>query len=149
MMENDCYNLVDGMIIKTREGNERIILHNKLIRYINTSDLYTVMDVNLEEHYNKDLTHYLHYEKDIVAIYDNMHNLLWKREETDWSKVKPDTKVYVTNVRDGSWEKRYFKSYDENKKYPFCTYIAGQTSWSSNGECGYWKYCELAEGEKQ
>jgi len=66
--------------------------------------------------------------------------------QVDWSKVPVDTKVLVrSNGED--WTRRYFARYEDGKYYCFGS---GSTSWStSKYDATSWKYCKLAEEEKQ
>jgi len=76
--------LIDGMVVKTREGVHYLVCGDLFIR--NTGFLQI-------DTYNNDLTSKLFNEKDIVAVYNKIHSLdtlndieynkkvLWKREE--------------------------------------------------------------------
>lgn len=70
----------------------------------------------------------------------------YKEPEVDWSKVKVDTPILVSD-NEVEWRKRYFAKYDDEKV--FCFY-GGTTSWSNNGFmlCGC-PYAKLAEGEEE
>lgn len=63
----------------------------------------------------------------------------------DWSKVKVDTKLLVSN-NGTQWDKRYFAKYEDGKIYCF---MHGATSWSikADYEISIWKYAKLAESE--
>lgn len=80
--------------------------------------------------------------------------LLSECEETniDWSKVKIDTKVMVSNDNK-KWFRRYFAEYKNDK---ICTFIDGKTSWSVDSlvqffigckDCEHWKYAKFADEE--
>lgn len=70
-------------------------------------------------------------------------------DEVDWSKVKVDTPIYVSNVTDSNddkkWYPRHFAKFENGKVY---TWIGGGTSFTTKkGEdsCYEWKYAKLAE----
>ena len=61
----------------------------------------------------------------------------------DWSKVKVDTPIYVSD--DGyDWRRRYFAKYENGKVYAF---QCGATSWSSDRIPNAWKLGKLSEVE--
>lgn len=60
---------------------------------------------------------------------DNNLELVWEKQEVDWSKIPIDTKVLVK--WDGYWFRRYFAGVNEEGK-PLVFYD-GQTSWSKCG----------------
>lgn len=71
-------------------------------------------------------------------------------DEVDWSKVKVDTPIYVSNVKDSNgdiekWYPRHFAKFENGKVH---TWIGGGTSFTTKkGEnsCYEWKYAKLAE----
>ena len=67
----------------------------------------------------------------------------YKEPETDWSKVVVDTPIFVRNLENSNWLKRYFAKYEDGKVYAWSD---GATSWSSDDTSG-WKYAKLAEEE--
>lgn len=78
--------------------------------------------------------------------------MIWCNEEytepeVDWSKVDVDTPVFVKNIENGVWHKRYFKKFEGGK---VCTWRDGKTSWStaSSNDTISWKYAKLAEGDE-
>ena len=78
--------------------------------------------------------------------------LLWmleeyKEPETDWSKVKVDTPILVsqTEDEDEEWERRHFAKYENGKVY---VWSDGCTSWSSEGHMVIWNFAKLAESEE-
>lgn len=140
--------LKDGMIVRLRNGICYCILHNDILKKDEEEGKYEII-MNLNK-YNDDMTFDKDEILDIMKVYDFNMKILWKRKEIDWSKVPHDTKVLVAIINyenDEEWTKRYFESYNPEDEYPFRTYIAGQTSWTSEGEHSKWKYCKLAEGE--
>lgn len=61
----------------------------------------------------------------------------------DWSKVKVDTPILVSNDNK-EWIKRYFARYEDGNVYGW---LNGKTSWTATGELsiGCWNYAKLAE----
>lgn len=61
----------------------------------------------------------------------------------DWSKVKVDTPILVSNDNK-EWIKRYFARYENGNVYGW---LNGKTSWTAIGELsiGHWNYAKLAE----
>lgn len=61
----------------------------------------------------------------------------------DWSKVKVDTPILVSNDNK-DWIKRYFARYEDGNVYGW---LNGKTSWTATGELsiGHWNYAKLAE----
>lgn len=61
----------------------------------------------------------------------------------DWSKVKVDTPILVSNDNK-EWIKRYFARYEDGNVYGW---LNGKTSWTATGELsiGHWNYAKLAE----
>ena len=70
----------------------------------------------------------------------------YKEPETDWSKVKVDTPILVsqTEDEDEEWERRHFAKYENGKVY---VWSDGCTSWSSEGHMVIWNFAKLAETE--
>lgn len=61
----------------------------------------------------------------------------------DWSKVKVDTPILVSNDNK-EWIKRYFARYEGGNVYGW---LNGKTSWTAICELsiGHWNYAKLAE----
>ena len=61
----------------------------------------------------------------------------------DWSKVKVDTPVLVSNDNK-TWNKRYFARYENGNVY---AWLNGKTSWTAICEFsfGHWDYTKLAD----
>ena len=70
----------------------------------------------------------------------------YKEPENDWSKVKVDTPILVsqTEDEDEEWERRHFAKYENGKVY---VWSDGCTSWSSEGHMVIWNFAKLAETE--
>ena len=62
----------------------------------------------------------------------------------DWSKVKVDTPILVSDFNEKNWERRHFAFFDNERVY---AWISGTTSWSTDNdkEAMSWKYAKLAE----
>lgn len=128
--------LKTGMYVEDRlEHKIRVIG-----KYFVTDDL----EMRGFDKYREDLTYALNdKDEDIMKVLDENYNLLWERQEVDWSKIPKDTKVLVKNHNDNYWNKEYFNSYSGGKYY---TYMDGKTAWSNNsGTLLCWDECKLAE----
>nr|DAY43498.1 MAG TPA: hypothetical protein [Caudoviricetes sp.] len=76
----------------------------------------------------------------------NLNQYLSIAEElgiVDWSKVKVDTPILVSNDNK-EWIKRYFARYENGNVYGW---LNGKTSWTAICELsiGHWNYAKLAE----
>lgn len=62
----------------------------------------------------------------------------------DWSKVKVDTPIFVSDVKEEKWVKRYFAFFENGKVY---AWVGGATSWSADNDKDVlkWEYAKLAE----
>lgn len=62
----------------------------------------------------------------------------------DWSKVKVDTPILVSDFNEKNWERRHFAFFDNERVY---AWVSGTTSWSTDNdkEAMSWKYAKLAE----
>lgn len=152
--------LKDGMVVELRKGKRFLIVKNLMIG----NTWYEL------SWYNDDLIDCSNRDFDIVKIWginDGFSitaildpnkecgiELLWERNEVDWSKVPKDTKVLVSNGEGDdvdfkdSFVRRYFAKYENGMCY---TYAQGTDSWTSEGYCYKlvsWKYCKLAEEPK-
>lgn len=90
--------------------------------------------------------------KCINNIYKIMHQI--ERNEVldiaeelgivDWSKVKVDTPILVSDEKHEDWVKRYFAFFENGKVY---AWVAGATSWSAdnNRDASHWEIAKLAE----
>lgn len=67
---------------------------------------------------------------------------------TDWSKVKVDAKIFVSNSKDRFWRKRHFAKFEDGKVY---VWRDGETSWSSDDDENItaWSYYKLATEESE
>lgn len=77
------------------------------------------------------------------AINPFTNEVIYKRDEIDWSNVAVDTKVLVKDEGDDEWNKAYFS----HKQGRYHCYRDGKTSFTSRGECYAWDYCKLADRE--
>ena len=62
----------------------------------------------------------------------------------DWSKVKVDTPILVSDDKPEDWVKRYFAFFENGKVY---AWVGGATSWSAdnNRDASHWEIAKLAE----
>lgn len=68
-----------------------------------------------------------------------------KESEVDWNKVPVDTKVYVRDIEEDRWIKRYFAKYENGR---VSAWIDGYTSRvCQEYETRSWEYAKLAEDE--
>ena len=66
--------------------------------------------------------------------------------EFDWTKVKVNTPILVSNNPNLDWTKRYFARFEDGEVY---AWVNGGTSWTRhNGDVRAWKYAKLAESEE-
>lgn len=132
--------LKDGMIVEVREGYECIVLHNKLLKW---DEGHYYKRITHLDNYREDLKHNRNELIDIMKVYDRDHNLIWERDETDWSKVAVDTKVIVSCLRFDT-HKRYFAKYEDGIVY---TFPYGCDSWTYNKDEGNgltaWKHAKI------
>ena len=148
MVKSDFKN---GMSFKTRYGDKCYIIDSKVYRNSDKDEsilgLWGSLEECLESYDNELLVlHESPHGADIMEVYDIENNLIWERDEIDWSKIPRDTKVYVRQNQEDGWELRYFTKYENNKFY---TYSNGRTFWSDSFvDLEKWNYCELAETEE-
>ena len=97
MNKNDLKN---GMVYETRNGLTFYIILDTVhkLNYSNNPYIGTLDDIL--GCYHDDLTHNNKYS-DIMIVKDVDGNVIWEREEIDWTKVPVDTKVLVRNSKDG------------------------------------------------
>ena len=67
-----------------------------------------------------------------------------KEAETDWSKIKVNTPIFVKDHEDGEWLKRYFAKYEDGYVYAWGN---GCSSWNADNMYA-WNYTKLAESEE-
>ena len=86
------------------------------------------------------------------CVYDATNWLFskYKEPEVDWSKVKVDTPILVSEDTK-EWYKRYFAKFENGVVWSFCD---GRTSWSARknntirNDTISWEYAKLAESEE-
>ena len=83
----------------------------------------------------------------VIRFRDEYFILVPKEEaEVDWSKVKVNTPILVSNNPNLDWTKRYFARFEDGEVY---AWVNGGTSWTRhNGDVRAWKYAKLAESEE-
>lgn len=145
MVKSDIKN---GMSFKTRYGDKCYIIDSKVYKNSDKDEsilgLWGSLEECLKSYDNELLVHESPHGADIMEVYDIENNLIWERQEIDWSKLKKDTKVYVRND-DEPWVPRYFAGYSNGY---YCTYPEGRTSWTNKkGNVDLWDYCKLTETE--
>lgn len=140
--------LKDGMIVKYRNGKKRMFVNNILL----STNNYNVLD-----NYREDLTNEAIDTHDIVEIFefeegsleDLLHNYtlkpIWKRDETDWSKVPFGTRVRVWDEETygEKFEGKFLEYAPEHDEYPFRVYT------EEDKDIGLWGHCELIEEPKE
>ena len=68
------------------------------------------------------------------------------KPEVDWDNVPVDTLVRVKDFAADVGVLRYFKGINAcDPEERFVAWEDGKTSFTANGSCTSWKYCELAE----
>ena len=80
----------------------------------------------------------------------NMIQMIWLMKEyeepkVDWSKVKVDTPILVSESEDGDWYRRYFAKYKNGKVFAWSD---GRSSWNET-DVRAWNYAKLAESERK
>ena len=136
--------LKNGMIFQIRYGTKYYIVLNEIYT-LDNSVSYTGSFYNIMEYYKEDLKYDGTTNNDIMYVYDSDGNLIWEREEVDWTKVPKDTKVLVRDSKDAEWRKRYFSEYKDGRFY---TFNNGGTSWSASNKTS-WRECKLIEPEQK
>ena len=149
MVKSDIKN---GMSFKTRYGDKCYIIDSKVYRNSDKDESILGLWGSLEEcleSYNDELLvlYASPHGADIMEVYDTENNLVWERQEIDWTKIPVDTKVLVRNSHNHRWDKRYFAKYENGKVF---TFINGYSSWSviNTNYITSWKYARLAETEE-
>lgn len=137
MKKNDLKN---GYVVDLRvNGYRRVVLFNELL--IDGTGGYERAS-SLIEKYRDDLTHRSDSNLDIMKVYDEDMDLIWEREEVDWSKVPVGTKVKVSDD-----EIEWFNVYFIKKLSPIEDtnfYVI-----NAEGKLSDWSYCKLAEEPKE
>lgn len=127
----------NGMSFVMRNGEKRFVINDSIYGKVCGWDdcqlkLYDTLDEHKDK-YHEDFTRIgnnaIHRQLDIVKIYDCDNNLVWERDEIDWSKLPVDTKLLVKHPKDKNWKRRYYAGvYDPAKGLIYC-YRDGKTSW--------------------
>ena len=138
--------LKNFMVVKLRNGYKKIFLDN---RFLNGA-IFSIDEYNDDLKYNK-LTNNEHL--DIVGVYrvvelsDDLESLLddcnleliWEREEVDWTKVEFGTPVLVKNPYEPEWKEGVFLEFNDEFTNPFMVYVKGHRYRSV-----LWEKCKLA-----
>lgn len=126
--------LKNGYVVDLRvDGYRRVVLFDELL--IDENGRYERAS-NLIEKYRDDLTHRSDPNLDIMKVYDEGMDLIWKRKEIDWSKVPIGTKI-LFSINGGEYTEGLFIKKDGNK-FIVCDDIKNRLFTSCN-------YCKLAE----
>ena len=135
--------LKNGMIYELRNGLRFYIILDTVhkLNYSNNPDMGILDDIL--EYYHDDLTHKDNKWSDIMIIKDVDGNLLWEREEVDWSKIPVDTKILVRDFDYEDYHKKYFAKYEKGKVYSF---YGNGTSWNTSTTVS-WEEAKLAESK--
>ena len=120
--------------VERRNGTIGIIVANKII------DVVSGNRFNSKDGYTEDLTVPKYREFDIMKATLN-GQVIYERDEVDWTNVKVDTPVYVKDSGSNAWFKRHFSHFDNGKIYVFNN---GYTSWTGSG-CSSWDEVKLAK----
>lgn len=111
--------LRDGMKVKLRNGDFKFVFVSRGV-LISTGEEEYGKYIDLEP-YNKDLTHPLS-SGDIIEVYDVCDKLIWRRDETDWTKITFGSKVVCSREGGPEFEGR-FLDYYPNTQYPFAVFV--------------------------
>lgn len=140
--------LKSGMVISLRDWKEKFILIGDALCSATGKDFLTLSS------YDDDLKNKISSgdQLDVVEVYkckypnvmscfiDGELELLWKREEIDWDKVIPGTKVLVSD-QGKNWYEEYFIRYEtESEKFKTINNLKA---------IQIWNYCKLAEKPKE
>ena len=142
--------ITNGMLFELKTGSTYYVVEGMI--YIKTIEHTLVPCETLDkflETYEDDLTSKKSSVLDIVKVFDNGGKMIWDMDQVDWSKIPVDTKVLVSNSKNGEWDKRYFAKFENGKVF---TFTNGATSWSTSRPNNLivvsWKYAKLAPNEK-
>ena len=84
--------------------------------------------------------------RDIFAFWLDEEYIEPPKPEVDWDNVPVDTLVRVKDFAADVGVLRYFKGINAcDPEERFVAWEDGKTSFTANGSCTSWKYCELAE----
>lgn len=121
--------------VERRNGSKGIIVSGKII------DIITGTRLNEFSGYNEDLTVPFYSQYDIMKATLN-DEIIYERDEVDWTQVEVDTPVYVQGSDNRVWFKRHFSHFKDGKVYAFNN---GLTSWTGRGVCSSWDKVKLAK----
>ncbi len=144
----DKSDLKNGMSFKTRYGDKYYIINSKVYgnsdKDESTLGLWGSLEECLESYDDKLLVLYASpHGADIMEVYDIENNLVWERDEIDWTSIPIGAQVLVKQTKESGWEKRFFVRYAPNDELKFKTLTEGLYDVMS------WKYCKLAETEEE
>lgn len=137
--------LKDGMMLKLRDDNMYSMLHGYLLE-LSLDDTYKIiasMD-DYDDEFNNLATILSNPSiMDVMKIYDKDMNVLWEREEVDWSEVKVGTKVLMSDSKINWFNGIFLKKtdfIDDGVRFKVA---------NNSGLVEEWKYCKLVEEQKE
>lgn len=80
--------------------------------------------------------------RNLIRMDSTDRELIWSREKdlVDWSKIKVDTLIYVSDFKDSGYKPRYFAEYKNGEIFAWAN---GATSLTSEGAKIKWKHAKL------
>lgn len=139
--------LKSGMIVSLRDWKEKFILIGDIFCNATGKDFLELSN------YDDDLKHNFNDRFDITEVYKSKYpnlmssflgdklELIWEREEVDWSKVPFGTRVRVwDDNKENALEGKFISYYGE--EYPFIVFVNDEENMP-------WRYCELIEQPKE
>ena len=138
--------LKNFMVVKLRNGYKKIFLDN---RFLN-GDIYSISEYNDDLKYhegtnNNDLDiveayRVIELSDDLESLLDDCNlELIWEREEVDWTKVELGTPVLVKGPYEPEWKEGVFLEFNDEFTNPFMVYVKGHRYRSV-----LWEKCKLA-----
>lgn len=131
--------LRDGMMLKLRNNNIYSLLHGNLLE-LKVNNNYKII-ASMHDYNDKFENCNINLDDpsilDVTNIYDKDLELLWEREEVDWSKVPFGTKVVCWNDDNRKYEGK-FLGYDANGIHKYIIFVDVE-------HITDWKNCELVE----
>ena len=152
------------MKLNDLKNGDVVVLRNGS-RYMLVNDVFVGCETEGYIYYNaydddmlikrSQVCNYANDKSDIVEVYRDdvphfgiarQNNALFcrYRDHIDWSNIKVDTPILVTdNLAAGRWVKRYFAKFEDGILY---AWDDGRASWTTN-RLTMWKFGKLAESE--
>ena len=145
--------LKNGMYFKTRNNNWYDIIRGEVFKkaYEEQSLKYKDTLKVFISRYDEELKSNHSDRFDIMEVYDSDGELIWKRDEVDWSKVKFGTKVIVwNNLHEDSKVEGLFLSLSPTAREPrFLVYYETNDCYGNPiGHANIFDKCKLIEEPK-